>query len=59
LCHFTVRESIAKYSVADIGGQDVGGIADLNLSATKMRLYRAIDKLRELATDILGRGSAE
>ena len=27
---------------------------DLSLSAIKMRLYRAIDRLRELAADILG-----
>ena len=48
------REVLTLRFVADLSLQEVAEITDLSLSATKMRLYRAIDRLRELAADILG-----
>lgn len=48
------REVLTLRFVADLSLQEISETTDLSLSATKMRLYRAIDRLQELATDILG-----
>ena len=50
----TDREILTLRFVADLNLQEIAETTDLSLSATKMRLYRAIDRLQELATDILG-----
>ncbi|MDH3621431.1 MAG: sigma-70 family RNA polymerase sigma factor [Gammaproteobacteria bacterium] len=48
------REVLTLRFVADLSLQEISETTDLSLSATKMRLYRAIDRLQELAADILG-----
>ena len=50
----TDREILTLRFVADLNLQEIAETTDLSLSATKMRLYRAIDRLQELATDTLG-----
>ena len=39
--------------MADLDLKEIAEITELSLSATKMRLYRAIDRLQELATDTI------
>ncbi len=43
------REILTLRYVADFSLNEIAEITDLSLSAAKMRLYRATDKLRELA----------
>ena len=43
------REVLTLRYVADFSLQEVADIVGIGLSATKMRLYRATDRLRELA----------
>ncbi len=50
------REILTLRFVADLSLQEIAETTELSLSATKMRLYRAIDRLEELAADILGEG---
>ncbi|MDH5455206.1 MAG: sigma-70 family RNA polymerase sigma factor [Gammaproteobacteria bacterium] len=50
------REILTLRFVADLSLQEIAETTELSLSATKMRLYRAIGRLEELAADILGEG---
>lgn len=50
----TDREVLTLRFVADLSLQEIAEMTELSLSATKMRLYRAIDRLQELATDTIG-----
>lgn len=49
----TDREILTLRFVADLSLVEISETTDLSLSATKMRLYRAIERLRELAKDTL------
>lgn len=48
------REILTLRFVADFSLAEIAETTDLGLSATKMRLYRAIDRLEELATEEFG-----
>ncbi len=48
------REILTLRFVADLSLQEIADTTDLSLSATKMRLYRAIERLQKLATDTYG-----
>jgi len=48
------REILTLRFVADLSLKEVADTTDLSLSAAKMRLYRAIDRLQELATETFG-----
>lgn len=50
----TDREILTLRFVADLSLQEISETTELSLSATKMRLYRAIDRLQELAAATLG-----
>ncbi len=43
------REVLTLRFVADLGLAEIADITQLSLSATKMRLYRAVERLRKLA----------
>ena len=48
------REILTLRFVADLSLAEIAETADLGLSATKMRLYRAIERLQELAKETFG-----
>lgn len=48
------REVLTLRFVADLNLQEIAETTKLSLSATKMRLYRAIERLQELATETFG-----
>ncbi len=48
------REILTLRFVADFNLAEIAETTDLGLSATKMRLYRAIERLEKLATDVFG-----
>ncbi len=48
------REILTLRFVADLSLQEISETSDIGLSATKMRLYRAIERLQKLATDTYG-----
>ena len=48
------REILTLRFVADLSLQEVAETTELGLSAAKMRLYRAIERLKELAVDTFG-----
>ena len=50
----TDREVLTLRFVADLSLAEIAETAELSLSATKMRLYRAIDRLQELAKEVYG-----
>ena len=48
------REILTLRFVADLSLAEIAETTDRGLSATKMRLYRAIERLETLATDVFG-----
>ena len=48
------REILTLRFVADFSLAEIAETTDLGLSATKMRLYRAIERLEKLATETFG-----
>ena len=48
------REILTLRFVADLSLQEVADTIDIGLSAAKMRLYRAVERLRELAVGTFG-----
>ena len=48
------REILTLRFVADFSLAEIADTTDLGLSATKMRLYRAIERLEKLATEVFG-----
>lgn len=50
----TDREILTLRFVADLSLAEISEATQLSLSATKMRLYRAIDKLQQLADETYG-----
>jgi len=48
------REVLTLRFVADLSLQEIAETTDVSLSAAKMRLYRAIDRLQQLASEVLG-----
>ncbi|MCH9696290.1 MAG: sigma-70 family RNA polymerase sigma factor [Gammaproteobacteria bacterium] len=50
----TDREILTLRFVADLSLHEIADTTDLSLSATKMRLYRAIERLQKLAKEAYG-----
>ncbi len=50
----TDREVLTLRFVADLNLSEIADLTDLSLSATKMRLYRAVERLQQLALDTYG-----
>ncbi len=48
------RDILTLRFVADFGLSEIAETTGLGLSATKMRLYRAIERLEKLATEVFG-----
>jgi RNA polymerase sigma-70 factor (ECF subfamily) len=48
------REVLTLRFVADLNLSEIADVTNLSLSATKMRLYRAVDRLQQLALDTYG-----
>jgi RNA polymerase sigma-70 factor (ECF subfamily) len=48
------REILTLRFVADLSLQEIADTSELSLSATKMRLYRAIERLQKLANEAYG-----
>lgn len=48
------REVLTLRFVADLGLREIAETTGLSLSATKMRLYRAMERLEQLATEVYG-----
>ena len=48
------REVLTLRYVADLSLAEIAETADLSLSATKMRLYRAVERLQQLAQQVYG-----
>lgn len=48
------REILTLRFVADLSLQEIAETADLSLSATKMRLYRSIERLQKIAEETFG-----